>query len=61
MKSRQSMFPQEQRLITARINALVDLPAKTVLLIECQIHFDTAPIHHRPSPSNNVFYQGLEY
>ena len=55
------MFPQEQRLVTARINALVDLPAKTVLLIECQIHFDTAPIHHRPSPSNNVFYQGLEY
>ena len=55
------MFPQEQRLVTAWINASVDLPAETVSLIECQIHFDTAPIHRRPFPSNNVFYQGLEY
>lgn len=48
-------------LLTARLNASVDLPADTVSLIKRSLQMIVMGIQIRPSPSGNDSYIGQEY
>ena len=47
-------WPKPQDPITAQINASLDLPGLTALLLRCCIHYNTEIDHHRHPPTRTI-------